>query len=312
MANMSFANNAATTLASSITNVATSLTVQTGAGALFPTLTGSQYFYCTLENGSGTSREIIKVTARSTDTFTIVRGQDGTTGTAFSINDKVELRLVRANLQDFAILDESNTFSQQQTVSSGIKFGDGTTQTTAPIASSYSGVYRQIFTSTGSFTVPTGVTAVKVTAIGGGGGGGGTTGGTGGTTSFGTYVSAAGGAGTASSGLRGTGGACTFSGVASSFAWPASYGNGIAGTGGCVPTAGPGGTPGFLPGGPFPTYGNGGAGDVGNGGGGAGGYGNATITGLTSGSSITVTVGAGGTGTGGGSTAVSGLLIVEW
>ena len=130
---MSFANNAATTLLADITNSATTLTVQSGAGALFPTLTGSQYFYCTLENSSGSSREIVKVTARSTDTFTIVRGQDGTSGTAFVLGSKVELRLVRANLQDFALLDEANTFTQQQTVSSGIKFGDGTTQTTAPV-----------------------------------------------------------------------------------------------------------------------------------------------------------------------------------
>lgn len=128
---MSFANNAATTLSADITNSATTLTVQSGTGALFPTLTGSQYFYCTLENGSGSSREIVKVTARSTDTFTIVRGQDGTSGTAFVLGSKVELRLVRANLQDFALLDEANTFTQQQTVSSGIKFSDATVQTTA-------------------------------------------------------------------------------------------------------------------------------------------------------------------------------------
>lgn len=40
--------------------------------------------------------------------------------------------------------------------------------------SSGSGTFAQLFTSSGTFTVPTGVTAVKVTVIGGGGGGGGT------------------------------------------------------------------------------------------------------------------------------------------
>jgi len=169
---MSFANNAATTLAADITSSATTLTVQTGAGSLFPTLTGSQYFYCTLENGSGSSREIVKVTARTTDTFTIVRGQDGTSGTAFSSGNKVELRLVRANLQDFALLDEANTFSQQQTVSSGIKFGDGTVQTTAFVTTGPTGIAGQKFTTSGTFTIPTGVTGIKVTVVGGGGGGG--------------------------------------------------------------------------------------------------------------------------------------------
>ena len=45
MANMLFTNNAATTLASGITNVATSLTVASGQGTLFPNPTSPQYFY---------------------------------------------------------------------------------------------------------------------------------------------------------------------------------------------------------------------------------------------------------------------------
>ena len=159
MSNMSFANNAATTLSADITNSATTLTVQSGTGALFPTLTGSQYFYCTLENGSGSSREIVKVTARSTDTFTIVRGQDGTSGTAFVLGSKVELRLVRANLQDFALLDEANTFTQQQTVSSGIKFSDTTVQTTAFVGNA---TYA---TTAGSATTAT--TAASISSTGG-------------------------------------------------------------------------------------------------------------------------------------------------
>lgn len=92
-----FTNNATTTLASGITNVATSLTVASGKGALFPTLTGSDVFYATLANTSGTV-EIVKVTARSTDTFTVVRGQDGTTAVAWNAGDKVELRVVAADL----------------------------------------------------------------------------------------------------------------------------------------------------------------------------------------------------------------------
>jgi hypothetical protein len=107
---MKFTNNATSTLASGITNVATSLTVATGNGALFPTLGGSDYFYCTLANTSGTV-EIVKVTARSTDTFTVTRGQDGTSGVAWNSGDKVELRLVAASLNDIPKLDEANTFT---------------------------------------------------------------------------------------------------------------------------------------------------------------------------------------------------------
>lgn len=92
-----FANNATTTLASGITNVATSLTVAAGTGALFPTLSGSNVFYATLVDASN-NIEIVKVTARSSDTFTIVRAQESTTARAFSTGHKVELRLTAAGL----------------------------------------------------------------------------------------------------------------------------------------------------------------------------------------------------------------------
>ena len=108
-----YTNNAATTLASGINNSVTSLTVASATGGLFPSPTGTDYFYVTLENTAGTVREIVKVTARSTDTFTITRAQDGTSASAFSTGDKVELRLVRASLNDFSKLDETNAYTGQ-------------------------------------------------------------------------------------------------------------------------------------------------------------------------------------------------------
>lgn len=98
--NYQFTNNAATTLASSILVGATSLTVASTTGALFPTLTGSNFFYCTLQNTAGSTVEIVKVTARSTDTFTIVRAQEGTTASAFASGDKVELRLTAGEITE--------------------------------------------------------------------------------------------------------------------------------------------------------------------------------------------------------------------
>ena len=111
MANMLFTNNAATTLASSISSTATSLTVASGTGSLFPSPTGTQYFYCTLQATTGSTIEIIKVTARSSDTFTIIRGQDGTGGSSFTAGDKVELRIVAATMNDLPKLDEANQFT---------------------------------------------------------------------------------------------------------------------------------------------------------------------------------------------------------
>lgn len=115
-----FTNNASTTLASGINSSVTSLTVAAGTGGLFPSLAGSQYFYCTLTNVGGSVIEIVKVTARSTDTFTIVRAQDNTTAASFSAGDKVELRLTAIDLQNFPQLDSTNTFSQAQTFTSGV------------------------------------------------------------------------------------------------------------------------------------------------------------------------------------------------
>jgi len=115
---MKFTNNATSALVSGITNTATSLTVTSGQGSLFPSLGAGDYFYCTLSNTSG-NVEIIKVTARSGDVFTMTRGQDNTSAVAWSTGDKVELRLVAANLNDIPKLDETNTFSVAQTLSVG-------------------------------------------------------------------------------------------------------------------------------------------------------------------------------------------------
>lgn len=95
-----YANRASSTLASNITNVATSLAVGSGHGARFPVISGGDYFYATLDDNAGNA-EVVRVTGRSGDTFTITRAQDGTSALAFSAGAAVELRIVRALLDDF-------------------------------------------------------------------------------------------------------------------------------------------------------------------------------------------------------------------
>ena len=130
MANMLFANNCNTTLNGGITAVATSMVVTSATG--FPSPTGSQYFYCTLADAATqTTIEIVKVTAVSGTTFTIVRGQDGTTGTIFASGAVVSLRLVRASLQDFPLLDEANTFTFAPTFNTALAVGSGGTGLTS-------------------------------------------------------------------------------------------------------------------------------------------------------------------------------------
>lgn len=93
-----YKNNAASNLLSGITDTDLSLTVGTGDGGLFPALSGDDVFFVTLSGTVG--YEIVKVTARSTDTFTIVRAQEGTTAKAFAMGDKVEMLITAGHFED--------------------------------------------------------------------------------------------------------------------------------------------------------------------------------------------------------------------
>lgn len=179
-------------------------------------------------------------------------------------------------------------------------------QTYAAITS-LPGSQGQVFTSSGTFTVPSGITAVKVTLVGGGGGGqsnfGGGTGGTGGTSSF-NGVSATGGAGNTGSGIR------------------ASSGNGSGGDLNIQPpsssiSGGWGATPNIVFG--YNRGVGGGGNDNGDTSTNAGGMGGGALkffTGLTPGANISVTVGGGGaaswTGTQPAQAGTAGIVVIEW
>lgn len=96
-----FANNAVSRLAGNITNIATTLTIAPGDGAKFPALGAGEYFPATLVKADGTL-EIVKVTARSTDTLTIKRAIEPVGGVqaahSFSAGDKIELRMTAGSL----------------------------------------------------------------------------------------------------------------------------------------------------------------------------------------------------------------------
>lgn len=127
-----FTNNAFGTLASSITNVATSISLSSGHGARFPSLSAGEFFYATLVDASN-NLEIIQVTARSTDTLTVARGQDGTTARAYSAGDRLELRATAAVLTNMVQLDGAQTISGAKT------FTGLNTHTTPTLAATASG-----------------------------------------------------------------------------------------------------------------------------------------------------------------------------
>lgn len=101
MAKQLFANNATGYLNASITNIQTSIILQTGNGATFPSPTSGDYFYATIFDGIS-NIEIVKVTARSVDTLTVVRGQDGTSAVSFPTGSIIEVRAVKGNYENLA------------------------------------------------------------------------------------------------------------------------------------------------------------------------------------------------------------------
>ena len=93
-----FANKFSTTLSAGINNSVTSLSIASATG--FPTISGGHHAYVTLDNGDGTTVEVVKVTNISGTTLTVTRGQDNTSAAAFSAGAKVEIRMTSALLQD--------------------------------------------------------------------------------------------------------------------------------------------------------------------------------------------------------------------
>ena len=116
-----FANNATTVLAGPIAVGALSMSVAPGTGSLFPAIAVGQQFSVTLRSQANplTVREIVYCTARTTDTFTIVRGQEGTIPTAFIAGDFVDQFLTAGALGSLI----QATQLQQQAGNYGIDTG---------------------------------------------------------------------------------------------------------------------------------------------------------------------------------------------
>lgn len=112
---LKISNSAYGTLASGITSSATTVVLSSGHGARFPTFGVDDWGYATLVN-SANIKEIVKITARSTDTLTVVRGQDGTTAAAYLAGDRLEMRPCAAVMNDK--LDSATAATTYATVSS--------------------------------------------------------------------------------------------------------------------------------------------------------------------------------------------------
>ena len=85
MSQILWTNAASTTLATAISSVSTTISVASGAGALFPNPGSNQYFLATLSPATPGAQpsEIVLVSARSSDAMTVTRAQEGTTAQAW-------------------------------------------------------------------------------------------------------------------------------------------------------------------------------------------------------------------------------------
>jgi len=132
-----FTNNASAAIASTISSSATSITVASGQGAEFPVLSGSDNFTATLVDTSN-NIEIVQVTARSGDTMTVVRAQEGTTARGYAAGSLLELRITASVLNNFAQISGAQTLTGVKTFTStivGSISGNAATATTAAACS---------------------------------------------------------------------------------------------------------------------------------------------------------------------------------
>lgn len=100
----------------------TSLTVTSGTGSIFPTPPFNATVWPAGAQPTTSNAEIVRVTAISTDTFTITRAQEGTTARSITVGDQIAATITAKTLTDaeksFGVSTGGNTSG-----STGVLFG---------------------------------------------------------------------------------------------------------------------------------------------------------------------------------------------
>lgn len=104
-------NLATSTLAGAINSSVTSLAISSGDVDKFPTLSDGEWFPLVVVDNAG-NREIMKVTARSGATLTVVRGQEGTAAISFANGSLCELRTTAAALSELSLASGARAVKQ--------------------------------------------------------------------------------------------------------------------------------------------------------------------------------------------------------
>ena len=129
-----FNNNASSSLALGVSASATTLQLQPGGGANFPSLSVDEVFILTLTDAAtGRLTEIMLCTARSTDYLTVTRGQEGTTARAWLAGDLVNQFITAGTVTNFLQLSAAAQIASTQLANSGVTAGTYGSTTEIPI-----------------------------------------------------------------------------------------------------------------------------------------------------------------------------------
>ena len=152
-----FTNNATSSLASGIASGDTSLSVQAGDGALYPNPTAPDFFRAVLFKRSTAEIEIVLVTARSSDVFTITRAQESTTALDLDAGDLVELRPTAGFFSSLSVTDEQVQRDAYSVAGADSGSANNYAVTMSPTLTAYTAGLRVIFTpgadNTGASTI---------------------------------------------------------------------------------------------------------------------------------------------------------------
>lgn len=151
-----YVNNFETTLASGLTAGVTSMSITSATG--LPTLSGGDYYHLTLDDGAG-AIEIVKVTARTGTTCTIVRAQESTSDQTWASGKTVSLR---PTANSFALKADliSPTFATSVALPTTLTIGGTTLTPTITELNYVSGVTSAIQTQLGGKSPTAGSTSI--------------------------------------------------------------------------------------------------------------------------------------------------------
>lgn len=167
-----FANNVNTTLAGPVSNSATSFTLSSTANLPASIPAGSVLVLTMNDVATRQNFEIVYATAITGATVSgLLRGQEGTPALAWLTGDFAYSPPTAGQQASFGQVAANNTWTGNDIFNNPVTIPDGISPNHAASVEQLNN-RKQIFTSSGSFTVPNGITTMYLSGCAAGGGGG--------------------------------------------------------------------------------------------------------------------------------------------